>query len=402
MFQELANDLRKVMSTKYRKVKPQIIRAVRDAGLSLIELKHIEDDPDYLTIFDESSDDDVNLVYAYAKIFADAMPDDIDLNKYFNKRESDIIEPESNVIFNRAYKISDKQYACSISVKQAARLFRANKIMLNNNVWVANKKYKKQSDIISDKIVAGSYYYRTVYCVVDRMRYDGISNTIMIGSTINVIDGADQIKACSTAIDKIASASSDFVNDTFPFVLYMGSDVVDMLGEFGSNVPSKAARVVMSYVVNPEHGMDKRLIDNFYSANIGAFNIRIMAERVDHNYNVTIENAADIAQFLVDYFNEFARIFDSEVNCIKSSVQYSILFTSISNVWHICLSSLIYYDLKNDPDFNWRSVMSRVLDIDWSSNGELANSLPTCSYIYSDVIETYFRRRYNDVKKQSI
>ena len=57
MFKELANDLSKVMPTKYRAVKPKIIKDVQNAQLSLVELRRIEDNPRYLTTFDENSDE---------------------------------------------------------------------------------------------------------------------------------------------------------------------------------------------------------------------------------------------------------------------------------------------------------------------------------------------------------
>ena len=402
MFQELATDLRKVMSTKYRKVKPNVIKTVRDSGLSVIELKHIEDNPDYLNMFDESSESDVKLVYSYAKILADAMPDDINLDKYFNQDAINAASIESYLLFQNAYRIAENQYACSVSVKQAVKLFRANKINVKDNLWTINRRTKRQKESICDGILAGSYYYKAVYCMIDRLKFDAESHTILIGSSLSVIDGDEQIEACSALYENSDSIASPFINDIFPLIIYIGNDIIEMVGESGRGIPSKSARFIMSYVADPANGLNAKLANNFSSMNNGAFNIRIMSDRVDMYYTLADQDLTEIAKWIVEYFNEFANIFPEDTANIRVSTKFRVLFSSMSNVWHIYLSSLLYYDKKDNPDFDWKTVMKKTLDIDWSNNGELAKSVPGMCSGYRDIIETFFRKRYDDVKKQSV
>lgn len=403
MFKELANDLSKVMTTKYRAVKPKIIKDVQNAQLSLVELRRIEDNPRYLTTFDENSDEDVNRVMAYASIFAKHMPDAIDIKKYETTSQA-APEVESGIILDRAYKIAPNQYSCIISVQQAARLMSLNKILLSNSVWTSNKRYEKESIAVSNKIKAGSYCYKAVYLMIERLKYYEDTHSIVSYGAYSAMSGEEQLAACRYLTNDALHGDNKprYLNDCFPAVICVGDDISDYLDEFDErSIPSKPARQIISFILKKENGMNENIIDNFGGFSNGAFNPRIMADNIDFYYSdLTLDKVEDIGKYMVEYFNEFHDIFPDMSLTAGSRYRNNLLYNSSCYVWHILLSSLIYYDRKRDPDFNWKPVLRETLDIDWSRDGEFAQSMPAPSNLYRDIIDSFFRERYNNVKCQ--
>lgn len=400
MFKEIADDLTKVMFTEYIRNKQHIIKDVREAGLSLVELNRIENNPRYLMAFDESSAEDVNRVAAYIRIFSKYMPSAIQLSKY-GISESGQINVGVGVILKNANRISDRQYSCVLPITQAARLLQCQSIRLSKTVWMPYRKNEKESDEISKKMATGSYCYKCVYLLISRVKYYEDSHTIALYDYMDVISGGEQLAGCSKLVTSATKvdAMPYYLNDNIPVILCVGDDISEYTEILtGKTIASKAARQIVNYIVDINHGMDKRIIDQF-NKSIKSFNAHAMASTIDEWYrNISVADVEKIGSWLIEYFNEFCKIFPCTNDVAKTS-QTQALFNSSSSIWHIYLSSLIYYDKERCPDYDWKTVLRSTLDIDWSSDGLFAKTYLKKGRIDHDSLYEFFGRMYLNAKK---
>lgn len=420
MFDKIAADLAKIIaSEQYQIKKREVIKAAKNRGFSLAQLKAVENSPQYILQYDENSSTDQNRIYCLVQTFADVFPTAINVNDYFPDGLFADTHSDESVIFD-AVQLANNQFLSYASVRQIGEWYNQHKLLIEYPKLhgVANlSQFRilrgKVADI-TNSLKEGKYYFDELRISVPDARYE--DGKLYLSDAAYVVSGKHRTVACSQVYNARVDVDSEVLDNKFPVVINIASEkeviqILRQLDQIRVSVrkvtPEQSREIsILDYILEPEHGLSQSIRRNFTKdAGVpGTFSFSNTYLVLGWYYNN--ENSIEsVGKWLIEFFNEFGDLYPNEIADTRRSLKYSSMFRCIAIAWLMYLSSRIQQDLIRDPDFEWRKVLRGVLNgINWDNDdrvGDLQNNisvLARINLINKISIEKFFGDRYDKEK----